>query len=370
MARLIVMASSLRFSCASVLLLLACGDTHTTGLVDAGPGDDAFVADAFTTDAGREPDDAGADAGPVPLACDAEVVGMAGEGCFCQGAIAIDGDTGYRLGFDLEVHDLSGGGAVEVARVPVARATAEGALALHGDTLFVGTRGLEVFDVRERRAPRALTFVDFEPEVADMVMLGTTLWLVHDTPAGGMLRGYDVSDPAEPTSLAALSLVGRPGSVLVHGDRLVVVEEHRSAGSDGPDRASIIDVAGRPFVAADVELEGRGVLRRRAAIADGILHVVGVEPMLQVVDLEAGRVVGVLASPDPERGLGLGVSVADGVALVSGDGLQLADVRDPARPRWAGSAAVPSSSHHVVRRGDDVFLGTGNQLIRVRLRCE
>lgn len=301
----------------------------------------------------------------VPTMCSGELGAMDGEPCFCQGAFVLDGDVAYRSSYDLEVYDVSGMTVERTATVPQTRPGSEGALALGEDHLFVGGWGLEIFDVSDRRSPRSVATVDFDGSVTGMVLFGSTLWAAVDEAEVGYLRRWDVSRPTAPRELPEVVLMGSPGSLVAFGDRLVVIEARRFM-EEGPDTAALVDGAGR--VERRIDLQGDSVLRRRAAIAGELLFVAGTMPQLQIVDLEAGAIRSTLDAEERSSG-GLGITVADGLAFVSGWQIQVADVSDPDRPRWIGELNAPNDVHHIERRGESVFIGTGGYLGRIPLDC-
>lgn len=349
-----------------LLLLLGCGESHTTDndagtRLDAGRGDAGTFPDAVAPDAGF---DAGA---IVPTSCSGELDAMDGEPCFCQGAIAIEGDVAYRIGYELEVYDISDE-VVRTGTTPQSRPGAEGAIVLNGDTLFVGDWGLEVFDVSERMRPRSIAVTDVEGTISDFAIVGSTLWMGIDDGEVGWLRSYNVSDPTNPREMATLRLDGNPGSVLSWSDRIVVLEKRRF-GDDGMDTATIVDVSAAPRVDARIDLMDRAVLRRRGAIAGDTLFVAGTTQLLQVVDLAARRMLTTLEAPDGGSGTGLGITVSNSLAFVSGLQIRVADVSEPGAPRWIGRLNAPNDVHHVVRQGETLFIGTGGYLGRIPLDC-
>lgn len=348
-----------------LLVLFGCGRSHTTH-PDAGLDLDSSASDASLDSAF----DVGFDAGEIaPTSCSGSLIAMDGDGCFCQGAFVVDGVVGYRTGYDLETHDLSGGGVVLTQRTTQSRPGSEGALFLHGDTLYAGDWGIEAFDVSDRSRPVSIGVVDVEGTVTDLLVIDDALWVVSDEREGeeqvGYLRSYDARALVR---LHSMRLEGEPGSLLRYGDDEVVVLEKRRFGEEGADTALIVDVSERPRIEERIELRGRAVLRRRGAIEGDRLYVTGIAPLLQIVDLPSRRVVSQLEAPDG-GGTGLGIGVSGPLAFVGGSQIQVADVSNVDTPRWIGMLEAPSDIHHVERHGDSVFIGTGGYLGRISLDC-
>ncbi len=365
------MNARLTFVCLASTLL-ACGNSHELGdAVDGGVPLDAFAGEdaPLREDVGPRRDtgsDAGADAGTA--SCSADLTARDGNSCFCQGAFALgDGDLAYRSSFELEVHDISGDSVELVHTTPEIRPGSEGALVVANGHLFSGGGGMEVFDLDNPRRPRSVAVVDFEGggQVTDFAVIGSTIWVGVDRSETAVLYGYDVRDAARPREVASMPLDGQPGSVLAMDDGRLVVVQARRFGEEGPDTALVVDVSGRmPSVAFVLELAGSRVLRRRGAVEGSTLVVAGSAPMLQVFDLGARRRVASLEAPD-ESGFGLGIALSDGIALVSGGQVHVADVRVPSEPRWIGRLGATGDVHRVQRRGDSVFIGTGGYLGRI-----
>lgn len=343
-----------------VFALAGCGASHTAG--DAGPADsDAARPDAGTTDASTT----------GPLSCTGEMLGADGDGCFCQGPFATRGDLAYRAAYDLEVHDVSGGDVRVIARIPQARPSSEGAVVIAADHVFVGGLGVEVFDLATPETPASVATME-TGQVVDLAVDGTTLFAaVEDGEAMARLVALDVSTPASPREVGSLALDGRPGSVLVEGPGRLIVFEARRFGEMGPDVATRIDAA-RPdalAVTSRVPLGGRAVLRRRGAVSGGLLYAAGNEPVLQIVDLASETVVGRLVMPDGSSGVGVGVSVADGLAFVGDGRVDIADVRDPRAPRWAGNLPIGADTFYVQPEAGRVLVSNGGQLSAWSFDC-
>lgn len=353
---------TLHFTIAASFVLIGlagCGASHTT---DA--GDD--VPDASPPDAARP--DAST---PAPLTCAGEMLGADGDPCFCQGPFATLGRYAYRAAYDLEVHEVSGGDVRVIERVPQTRPSSEGAVVVGFGHVFVGGFGLEIFALTTPERPVSVAVIEVG-QVVDLALDGTTLFMaVEDGEATATLRSFDLSSPASPRALGSLPLEGRPGSVLVEAPGRLIVLEARRFGEMGPDVATRVDVAdpAMPFVASRLPLAGRSVLRRRGTIAGGFLYAAGNEPVLQIVDLARDTAISRLDSPDGSSGVGVGVTVADGLAFVGNGRVDIADVRDPRAPRWAGVLPIGADTFYVQPEDGIALVSNGGQLSAWAFEC-
>ncbi len=360
----------------SLLLLLslslagACSSSH--GSPDGAAPDAGGDRDADVRPDADPPPDAVVDA-PIPTTCTGEHLGGAGEGCFCQGPFALGpGGIAYRSGAGLDVIDVSGDVPVQIGSVPQMHIGSEGAVTISGDTLFVGSWGIDIYDISTPTEPRPIADVDLEGTVTDLFVRRATLWIGYEGfDETASLRAYDVSDPTLPRLFAEVPLEGSPGSVMPWGDDRIVVLEARRFGDDRSDVATIVDVSSpsSAVITSSVPVEGEGILRRRGAIDGDTLHVVGTAPLLQTIDLVEGRVIARLDAPEGTSGVGLGIHLSDGLAFVGGGGVQVADLSPRGAPRWIGAIESFGDPFYLERDGDRLLVSNGNQLQIVSLDC-
>ncbi len=189
--------------------------------------------------------------------------------------------------------------------------------------------------------------------VTDVAAVASTLVTVEDR-AG--LSVVDVSDPFDPRAVARLATRGRATAVHTDG-RWVAI-------GDGPAGLSVVDVGDPSAPVAewhyDTSGSGRGV-----TVSDGLAYVaMGVGGVLVARALNAALIgsEGVI----PTLGGSRAIAVADGRALVATSvGLELADVRDAARPVYlsASELAEPASDVALMADGRTAVVAAGDVVV-------
>ncbi len=366
-----------RFVTLAIFVLAACGTSHDG--FDGGAVPDAAPDGSAPPDVSTIPDgSAGLDAivdAATPSACTGESLGGVGEGCFCQGPFARHPDgLAYRSGASLDVIDVSGGAPVLLGSVTQSHIGSEGAVTLDDDILYVGSWGIDVFDVSTPTDPRPIGGVDLEGAVTDLVVRGTTLWVGFEPFAEGStasLDAYDISDPSAPSRFASLDLEGKPGSVLPFRTDGLVVLSSRRFGETGPDLVIRVDIStpSAPAIVTSLPLAGDTVLRRRGAIDGTLVHVVGTDPLVQSIELTEGRTVGTLPPPSDPGGGGLGISLSGSLAFVGAGGIQVVDLSPASAPRIIGTLASSGDPFYSLRDGEHLLVSNGNQLEVLSLDC-
>ena len=190
-----------------------------------------------------------------------------------QFGLAVDGDRAYvgeRLSGSDRVHifDVTDPTApIAVGEIPLTTGYLD--VAARGPLLAVagglsGARGVRLFDVSNPALPLALSYVS-SPD-AQRVSLGGGLLLAAELT--GLLRVYDVHDPAHPVLRSGTSFDGRPQAIGLYGSLAVVVVAGQM-GAYGQESAASVHLLDLSDPAHPAELAAASVPGDAHEVATG-----------------------------------------------------------------------------------------------------
>jgi hypothetical protein len=271
-------------------------------------------------------------------------------------AVFVVGETFFRgstAGLVLGRIDPATGAWFEHAAVYLPGAAID--VAVHGAVAYVtlGPAGLAVIDVSDPVAPAPLALIEGPGSSGRLALDGERL-AVAAGHAG--VRLFDVSTPARPALLGAWRSEGYVRQAVLDGDRVLVAE-----GSAGISLLSVEPggaLGHRWRVATEGEV--RAVAVRTAAgggrtivVADGPGGIAVLAARGDVLATEVSR----LALPDMARDVAFDRS-GNHVFVANGDrGVVTVDIRDPARPRVAGTLVTDKPANRLRLHGERLLVG-------------
>lgn len=345
------------------LLLIGCVESHVGP--DAGRPP---LADAAPPDAGSTP----------PVRCAPTLRAEAsGEGCFCDGPVALYGDTLYRRSVGLEVWDVTRSEAPVHVRTVEERGFSNGGLAVVDDHL-VALGNIQptvvVYSLADPRDPRPVSSLELPGGSSASVAAvdGGALVLLGQT-----LTRIDLADPAAPRVVFEQTVEGGRGRLATDGARaFVLAEERRTEGGTFVSRLwlHVLDAARGTLESThllDDDPDTASVHFHAIAALDGRLLLGAPGAPVRVLEVGDELVeVGRLDVPDGGAGA---LAVRGDRAVALGDALRVVDLGDPRRPRLLGSAPVaewPLVGGFVELGAGVAWVSGGSGLAAIALGCE
>lgn len=356
-----------RLSILSLVGLLACGNP---GASPPNPDGGVTAPDGAAPDGAIPPLDAGADpdapspdpdaGGPDPLL----PIARSHDGGH-PAAIALGDGLAYAgIGPRLTIFDVAD------PMTPIVAATRSTGVCAGCASIATDSERLGIADAfaGATGAIRAATLSDLgavgsqreQAAVFESIALGDDVAYVADWAMG--LRVYDLSTPAQPQAIAQLATGGYPSSVALVGDRLYFGE------STNGGVLRVFDI-GNP--ASPTELGAAATSKvRDLAVQDGLVYVADeglfLSAALRIIDASIPSQLEIIGAYE-DCGGPVGVAVSGTVALLacSYDGFHIVDVSNPTAPTAIATWSLPvgSDANAVAISGTRAYLGYAGGVI-------
>ncbi len=349
------------------LVLTGCFDNHGTTSDAGDPLDDAGAPTDAATDAAIDAAIA-TDAGLVR--CEPEVAGeMLGEGCFCNGPLAVLGDVLYRRAIGVEVYDLAVPTAPVLVRTVGERPSSAGTLLVDRARRLLYSvsdvdPGARIYDLSAPLDPVLAGELTLSGYVIEGALDDRTLVMAATDGEASVLHVVDTTDPASPLLARTLPLAARPSHLAFQAGVAAVVLDGGTSSE-----LIMIDVESGETLAS-MPLEGGGF--GRAVALDGeLLYLTGGDRTLTVLR-RAGSELRVIGALGGVTTYGRGISLAGTLALLGGDRLRVVDLADPTAPRLLGEATAPLGDVNQTAWRDPTlaYVSNGNGFVPVALHCD
>ena len=376
-------------SLGALFFLSGCGASHGSeadaamAASDGGPVTMARDASSSAQDAASAADASAAIDGssPLPFSCTTSASTVLGaEPCFCRGPIIHHGFYLYRLGYELEVYEISDPARPRLVTTVADVLASTGSFAVARGHLYFGSDSDEevrVFSLADPIHPVEVDPGEHGIGPGDLLVAATEERLVTAAVSTGgdhpttVIRIHDLSDPAHPMVLGDPQILeGAAHAVEIAAGRAFVLH------GDGPgsDRLSAFDTAAGAEAVGSLAIEG-GWYARGLAVQGDLAYLGGYgEHLLQIIDIgDPGRMAiraTVAAPAEAPSASGHTVRTRGDLVVVGGGPLVFLDVGDPDRPRIAGWSEPTNDFFGLAIVGDHVLASGGSGLWSLPIDCD
>lgn len=221
-----------------------------------------------------------------------------------------------------------------------------------------GSNKMQVFDVRDLRAPLLLSTVSTAANPGGLAVSGTLAVVTHQTSTA--LQVFDVSVPTAPVVRSTITLAANS---YVHNVSLIGTTAYVQENG-GLLKIFDLTTPTAPVLLGSVSTGGRGL-----TVSGGVAYVIGTANTLRLYDVTTPSAPALLGSvaTNPSS---FDVKVVGGRAYVAqqlGPGqMQIFDVTTPSAPTLLGTATTPGIFRGVAVRGTLAFVAcTGGEVLQV-----